>query len=251
MTNDMQQIAILLLQNRDGGEDFGEISHLEGRECSKAVANKFLICCLLDFQQNADVAWKKGEALTEALGGAESIWFAISGYPKEEWDSRYEEFGKPHRYHWGYARLWSIANAICARYDGDARNIWCGRSPYDALVHLWAVGAGDQISRMIVGALRESGQIRGETGDVKADVHVRRVLGRAIFGDEVGAVDAAKIIELTRQLHPADPWQLDWPLWNLGRTNCRPTSPNCQECYLRIYCVYDRKRSNAGPMTPS
>jgi hypothetical protein len=161
MTNDMQQLAALLLQNRKGGDDFGEISHLEGRECSKGIANRFLICCLLDFQQNAAVAWKKGEVLAEKLGGAENVWLAISSFPKAEWDSRYEESDRPHRYRWGYARLWGIANTICARYNGDARNIWCNRSPYDALVHLWAVGAGDQISRMIVGALRDSGQIKG------------------------------------------------------------------------------------------
>lgn len=246
MTNDMQQITFLLLKNRDGGDDFGEISHLEGRECSKAIANQFLICCLLDFQQQADVAWKKGAALTKALGGAEGVWLAICRSPKDEWDGMYERFDRPHRYRWGYTRLWGIANTICVRYDGDARNIWRGRSPYDALVHLWAVGAGDQISRMIVGALRESGQIKGDAGDVKADVHVRRVLGRAVFGEEIGTVDATKIIELTRQLHPPDPWQLDWPLWNLGRTNCRPTNPVCQSCYLRPLCAYDRKHSGTG-----
>jgi hypothetical protein len=251
MTNDMQQIATLLLQKRDGKGDFGEISHLNGRECSKAVANQFLICCLLDFQQDADVAWEKGAALVKALGGAEGIWYAINAHSKGEWESRYEEFGKPHRFHWAYTRIWGIANAICARYDGDARNIWHGRSPYDALVHLRAVGAGDQISGMIVGALRESGQIQGATGDVKADVHVRRVLGRAIFGDEVEDVDAAKIIELTRQLHSADPWQLDWPLWNLGRSNCHQTNPDCKQCYLRIHCAYHRKHSDTSVMTPS
>jgi hypothetical protein len=244
MTNDMQQLAALLLQNRNGGDDFGEISHLEGRECSKVIANRFLICCLLDFQQNAAVAWKKGEALAEHLGGAENVWLAISALPKAEWDSRYEESGRPHRYRWGYERLWGMANTICARYNGDARNIWCKRSPYDALVHLWAVGAGDQISRMIVGALRESGQIKGDAGDVKADVHLRRVLGRAVYGHEIGVADAAKIIELTRQLHPSDPWQLDWPLWNLGRATCRATRPKCNECYLQPYCAYDRQHSD-------
>jgi hypothetical protein len=243
MTNDRQQLAALLLQNR-GGDDFGEISHLEGRECSKVIANRFLICCLLDFQQNAAVAWKKGEALADHLGGSENVWSAISALPKAEWDSRYEAFGRPHRYRWGFERLWGIANTICARYDGDARNIWCNRSPYDALVHLWAVGAGDQISRMIVGALRESGQIKGDTGDVKADVHLRRVLGRAVFGREIAVADAPKIVELTRQLYPPDPWKLDWPLWNLGRATCHLTSPKCNECYLQPYCAYDRQHSD-------
>lgn len=155
----------------------------------------------------------------------------------------YEQFGRPHRFRWGYSRLWGIANTICARYDGDARYIWSGRSPYDALVHLWAIGAGEQISRMIVGALRESHQIQGDAGDVKADVHVRRVLGRAVYGHEVELADAPKIINLTRELHSTDPWQLDWPLWTLGRNICHAGRPKCMECYLRPHCAYDREHN--------
>ncbi|MGO8787698.1 MAG: hypothetical protein ACLQVL_10000 [Terriglobia bacterium] len=240
----MEQIAALLLKERveprAGKADFGDISHLEGRECPKGIANTFLICCLLDWQQDADVAWEKGENLVKQLG-AEKVWAKIGSFSKDEWDSKYEHYGKVHRFHRGHNRLWGIANDICARYEGDARNIWLGRSPFDALVHLWALGAGDQISRMIVGALRDCGQIKGDSGDVKADVHLCRVLGRAVDGDEISAANPAKVIELTRQLNPTDPWLLDWPLWNIGNYYCRPTKPKCSECYLHPHCEYYRK----------
>jgi hypothetical protein len=236
------------LENRAGKVDWGEISRLEGRECSKKVANRFLICCLLDWQSDADVAGKKGEDLVdklEKLGDPENVWVIISSSSKETWDSKYEEYGRPHRFHGGYKRLWGIANDICARYDGDARNIWSGRTPFEALIHLWALGAGDQISRMIVGALRDCGQIRGDSGDVKADLHLRRVLGRAVYGEEISGADAAKVIQLTRNLS-ADPWQLDLPLWNVGKSYCRPTGPNCPSCYLRPHCVYYQRHAGAG-----
>lgn len=236
------------MENRAGKVDWGEISRLEGRECSKKVANRFLICCLLDWQSDADVAWKKGEDLVdklEKLGDPENVWVIISSSSKETWDSKYEEYGRPHRFHGGYKRLWGIANDICARYDGDARNIWSGRTPFEALIHLWALGAGDQISRMIVGALRDCGQIRGDSGDVKADLHLRRVLGRAVYGEEISGADAAKVIQLTRNLS-ADPWQLDLPLWNVGKSYCRPTGPNCPSCYLRPHCVYYQRHAGAG-----
>lgn len=251
MTNDLQQIAALLKENRAGKEDWGEISHLEGRECSKKVANKFLICCLLDWQMKANVAWEKGEYLVEKLrdsedvGGPKDIWEKISSSSKEAWDSKYKEYGKPHRFRRGYNRLWGIANDICARYDGDARNIWSGKSPFEALIHLWYLGAGDQISRMIVGALRDCGQIKGDSSDVKADLHLRRVLGRAVYGEEIKATEAAKVIQLTRNLN-ADPWQLDWPLYNIGTSYCRPTSPDCPKCYLRPHCVYYQQHGGAG-----
>jgi len=241
----LQHIAALLLKHRAGEEDWGEISHLEGRECSKGIANTFLICCLLDWQQHTDVAWEKGENLVEQLG-AEKVWATISSYSKEEWDSKYEFFGKVHRFRIGHERLWGIANDICVRYEGNARNIWLGRGPFDALVHLWALGAGDQISRMIVGALRDCGEIKGDSGDVKPDVHLRRVLGRAVDGEEISATNPAKVIELTRQLNPTDPWRLDWPLWNIGKYHCRPTSPDCPSCYLRPHCVYCQGRGGAG-----
>jgi endonuclease III len=246
--DDLQQIAALLLKNRGGRADWDDISRLEGKECSKKVANKFLICCLLDWQWDSKVAWKKGEDLVEKLaerGDPEDVWVTISSFSKDDWDSKYEEYGRPHRFHRGYKRLWGIANDICARYEGDARNIWSGKPPFEALVHLWALGAGDQISRMIVGALRDCGQIKGGTGDVKADVHLRRVLGRAVYGEEISGADAAKVIQLTRNLN-ADPWQLDLPLRNVGKSYCRPTSPNCPSCYLRPHCVYYRRHRAAG-----
>ncbi len=246
--NDLQQIAALLLENRDGRADWGDISTFKEGECPKRVANQFLICCLLDWQWNADVAWKRGEDLVktlEKLGDPEDIWATISSFSKDEWDSKYEEFGRPHRFHRGYKRLWGIANDICARYDGDARNIWSGKPPFEALIHLWALGAGDQISRMIVGALRDCGQIKGDSGDVKADLHLRRVLGRAVYGEEIKATEAAKVIQLTRNLN-ADPWKLDLPLWNVGKSYCRPTSPNCPHCYLQPHCVYYQRHGGTG-----
>jgi hypothetical protein len=234
-------ISALLLQNSAGGAGWV----LEKGEWSRGIANKFLICCLLDWQWDTNVAWRKGEHLVEKLGGPENVWAQISRSSKQEWDSNYEEYGKPHRFRRGYGRLWGIANGICARYDADARKIWSGKSPFEALIHLWALEAGDQISRMIVGALRDCGQITGDTSDVKADLHLRRVLGRVLDGEEISAADAARVTELTRQLNPTDPWQLDWPLWKIGKQYCRPTNPDCSNCYLKPHCAYYRYRGGA------
>jgi hypothetical protein len=245
MGNDLDRIAALLLENGDGKADWGDISHLKGAGCSKGVANRFLLCCLLEWQSDADVAWRKGEELARKLGDPDDIWTTISSFSRNQWDSRYEEFGRPHRFHRGYRRLWAIANDICARYDGDARRIWAGKSPFEALIHLWALGAGDQISRMIVGALRDSNQINGDSGDVKADLHIRRVLGRAVYGEEIKASEAPKAIQLARTLS-ADPWSLDLPLWNVGKSHCRPTNPSCESCYLRPHCDYHRRHGAEG-----
>jgi hypothetical protein len=72
----------------------------------------------------------------------------------------------------GHNRLWKIARRICDQYQGDARNIWEGRDSRSVLEALWELGAGDQMSRMIVGALRDCGLMVGVTSDVKGNVYV-------------------------------------------------------------------------------
>ena len=50
-----RRIAALLLEHREGKEIWGELSLLDGRQCSKKIANKFLICCPLDWQMDSTV----------------------------------------------------------------------------------------------------------------------------------------------------------------------------------------------------
>ena len=96
---------------------------------------------------------------------------------------------------------------------------------------------------MVAGALYDTGQIQGK-GDVKVDIHVRRVLGRVFQGDTFTTQDESKVTELTREMHPANPWLLDRPLYSLGKQTCRATEPDCRACYLRRECVY---YSNISP----
>ena len=58
------------------------------------------------------------------------------------------------------------------------------KPPDEILNRLEWMRVGPQISRMIVGALYDTKQI-SEAGDLKADIHVRRVLGRVFAGDRV------------------------------------------------------------------
>lgn len=237
----IRRIGALLEANRKGTENWGEISHLSGKSCSKKIANKFLACCLLDYQMDSNRAWENGYRLVEdILEDREDIWNAITSVSEAEWASRWNEY-KLHRFPAGHNRLWRIGKVICNEYGGDARRIWEGKESQEVVERLSDLGAGEQISRMIVGALRDCGQIQGMS-DVKADVYVCRVLGRAILGE---AVDAATAAEIARQLHPSDPWQLDWPLWQIGKSYCHVQRPNCLRCYLAPLCVYSRNAATA------
>jgi endonuclease III len=233
----IRQVSALLLANRKGTEDWGEISHLDGTPCPKKVANKFLLCCLLDYQMHACTAWENGCRLVEkVLGDPDDVWKVITSVSETEWAAKWSEYGV-HRFPAGHNRLWQIGKEICKRFDGDARRIWEGRDSRYVRQMLVVFGAGEQISRMIVGALRDCGQIKGAS-DVKADSKVCRVLGRVMFGAPTDPDTAGK---LARLLYPTDPWQLDWPLWNVAKDYCDATRPACSRCYLHSHCEYARR----------
>ena len=86
----MHRIADLLLEHREGKEVWGELSLLAGQECTKRIANKFLICCLLDWQMDSTVAWRNGYRLVESiLGDPDDVWKAITSIPESSWASRH------------------------------------------------------------------------------------------------------------------------------------------------------------------
>jgi endonuclease III len=236
----MRRIAALLLPSEKSPADWGELSHLDEKPCTKKIANKFLICCLLDWQMKSDLAWKNGKRLVEEiLDDPDDVWKAITSVSESEWASRRDQY-KLHRFPAGHTRLWSIAWHIGDNYEADARRIWAGKEPADVFRRLSVLGAGEQLSRMIVGALRDCGQLEGAASDVKADVHVCRVLGRVVCGEPVKPETAG---QLTRELHLADPWRLDWPLWEIGTSFCHSRRPNCPKCSLAPECSYALKAS--------
>lgn len=240
------RVADLLRNHGEGTEDWGEISKYPGQVCPKRVANTFLLCCLLDYQIKADRAWESGGRLVrelrdpeDKLRGPEEIWATITAFTEEAWKLKFKELSL-HRYPAAHKRLWRIGREICSYFDGDASRIWQDSRPFDVLCRLNYIGAGEQISRMIVGALRDVGQIGGK-GDVKADVHVCRVIGRVFLGEQKAPEIATAF---ARQLNPSDPWQMDRTLWLVGSTFCHATKPNCSQCYLSTECAYAKTQGS-------
>ncbi len=241
----MHQIAKSLIDHRET-QDWGEIAKKHGDECTKEIANEFLLCCLIDYRSVARDAWNRGHRYFEGLDAEHKceLWRIIADTPKEDWISK-ENFDKC-KLHWmrpAHNRLWQIAINICAFFEGDARKIWKDGTLFDILCRLYYIGAGDQISRMIVGALKDCGQISSDKSDVKADVHVCRVLGRVFDGK---AISPAAAVSIARKMYPADPWYLDSPLWELGQKRCNSESPKCVGCYLQSQCKYAQEHSLRG-----
>jgi endonuclease III len=231
-----RSVSVLLLQNRDDNDGFWSWLRRE-KTPTLREANKFLLGAILDYQIPAEVAWGNARRLSEdILGNPDHLWHKITSVSLSEWMSKRKEYAL-HRFPKAHERIWTIGKRIVQQYNGDARQIWQGQSIDATLYRLNALGIGEQISRMVAGALYDTGQVQGR-GEVKVDIHVRRVLGRVFQGNAFAMQEAGKVTELTYAMHPENPWLLDRPLYSLGKQACRSQEPDCPACYLRQECVY-------------
>ena len=236
-----ERISRLLIAHRDRPEGFWPwLDELKGKPADTKRANKFLLGCVLDYQMKAEVVWENARRLAEdILGDPEKLWNKIASVSEEEWMSKRTEY-RLHRFPAAHKRVWRIATDVIDLYDGDARNIWTGRSPSAVQRRLDSIRVGEQIGRMVVGALMDTGQING-TGDVKADIHVCRVLGRSTQGRDLTPQRATA---LTRRIYPDNPWFLDQPLYRLGKNVCTALQPACQSCFLSDECIFYKTAVN-------
>lgn len=234
-----------LLANRHANTTYwGWLSDSCAKRLSKKSANKFFLACILDYQIPAEQAWENARRLAEDIfNDPNELWRVIADYSEEEWQSKWQTY-KLHRFPAAHKRVWRIGRAIVNDYAGDARKIWEGQHVGEVRGRLDKLGVGEQIGRMIIGALIDTGHIRG-IGDVKADIHVRRVLGRILVGQMLSAEDA---VDFARTMCPSNPWLLDNPLYWIGKQVCSARDPNCQACYLSDICVFyeDQKSQSKG-----
>ena len=215
----------------------------DGRRASKKEANKFFVGAMMDYQMKAWLVWNNAKRLSEGiLGDPDDLWKAIRDKSEEGMKDLFRA-ELLHRFPDCGIRLWRAADRIGRDCGGDVRMMWEGKTTDEAREEfLKLYGIGRQLASMIVGALIDTGQIEGR-GDLKADTNVRRVLGRVFEGDMVSP-DAA--LGLADQMLPGDSWQIDNPLFNIGRACCRKRDPLCSECPLQQECAY-AGRSLTGP----
>lgn len=219
---------------RSSGIHWKWLSDLGGAWADRKRANKFLLGAILDYRMRADRVWRNAQRFAEDdLGDPDDLWETILAIPA--WDS--EVVFRRYRLHWfraAHRRVRRIGADITRNYGGDSRKIWKGQRPTEVRKRLEKMRMGPQISRMVVGALFDTRQISA-AGELKADLHVTRVLGRVFVGERVSVVEAHRI---ANRMMPGRSWMVDAPLYLLGKSRCRPTTPDCGRCYLRQECAY-------------
>ena len=219
MATKAQRVAQLLLKNRGSEEVFWPPLR-KGKPASLKDGNKFFLACIIDYQNRANDVWEKitPKFTEKILGDPDNLWQRITSVSLSEWQTKQDKYAL-HRFPKAHERVWRIGRDIVTQYEGDARKIWKGQPPDIVLDRLNQMRVGEQISRMIVGALCDTDQIQGN-GDVKVDIHVRRVLGRVLRGYEFTPKEAPIVLETTRHMWPENPWLLDEPLYLLGKRVC-------------------------------
>lgn len=232
------RVRNLLFDNRPLHPDgfWGCMSKLAGSKADKKCANKFLLACVLEMMDTSEDVWARTERYVELqLQAPDDLWFEISNVPEETWKS--SEYKRTLGLHWltyTHNNVWDIATGIVHQHQGDAREIWKGRTAPQVVDRLKHLGVGIERARMTAGALRDTGQILGQ-GHLKADTHTTRVLGRVFTGSKVSEAQALGIAEL---MVPGDTWQLDFPLYDLGKNVCKSREPRCNDCYLKEECHF-------------
>lgn len=206
-----------------------------GSQVDKKEANKFMLYCIMDYQMRTWMVWRNAKRFSQGiLGDPDDLWGAILDMSESDVVLLFKN-KKLHRFPPCGERVWRCAKHIRDNYGGDAREIWKGRTTVTVREVLQVMhGIGPTLSRMIVGALIDSKQIEG-VGDLKADMHVRRVLGRAFTGN---SISANKALETARAIMQDNSWKIDEPLFEIGRNQCRPKAPFCSKCCLQTECSY-------------
>jgi endonuclease III len=192
----------------------------------------------MDRQIRAERAWLIPHLISQKLGG-----FSFSRLRALSLEDVRELLSRPeplHRFPEAMSRSFHGAvEHITDAYAGDASRIWRDKPPSAEVVlrFLRFRGVGPKIATMAANILARDFKVPladHYSIDVSADVHVRRVFTRLGLVGEGASLE--EIIYSARALSPDFPGLVDFPAWEIGRTWCRPMSPNCAECYICPVC---------------
>lgn len=211
----------------------------EEREFLLSDWNAFLIGLISDQSVKAEMAWRLPYYLSKRLRH-----FDFCRIAKEETIESLEAIIKEkpalHRYPRKMAEyIFFAITKIEKEYGLKAENIWKNDLDAEHVVAKLEEFKGISHKKAALGTLllvRDFGVTLNNLSciDIAYDVHVRRIFLR------MGLVDTDNIKNVTssaRKICNEFPGSLTLPFWVVGREYCRPTIPNCEECYLSQFCM--------------
>ena len=205
----------------------------------------FVLACLMDKQMKAERAWEIPCKIYEEFGTFEIDYLATLS------EKKYIELFKKNKYHrfneTEGRNFYKAIQRIREQYKGDASNIWkdCPSSATVVYRFLEFEGMGIKIATMAANILARQFKIKFSdyySIDISPDVHVRRVLKRLGYLKENATTD--QVIYKAREINPEFPGLIDYSCWEIGRTFCHQTNPECSNCPLNSECCKYLKKQN-------
>lgn len=197
----------------------------------------FVLSCCMDRQTSSERAWLIPVKIKEILGSFEMD--VLASKTLEEYRAIFLD-NNLHRFNETMAGVfYNAVQRIHSVYHDDASQIWKGNPSSATVVYrfLEFEGVGIKIATMAANILARQFIIPFSdyySIDVSPDVHVRRVMARmGLIGQNA---DNEMIIYKAREMCPEFPGIIDYSLWEIGRTWCRPKNPDCENCFVCAEC---------------
>ncbi len=197
----------------------------------------YVLACLMDRQIKAERAWSIPFRIKEIIGSFKVD--DLVGVSLEEYKNIFSR-NALHRFNDTMAEVFYAAvHDIKVKYNGDASRIWSNNPSSAKVVYefLQFKGSGKKIATMAANILARQFKISFSdyySIDISPDVHILRVMRRT--GLVSPDADLDSIIYKARELNPDFPGIIDLSCWEIGRTWCRPSNPNCNECIISSEC---------------
>jgi hypothetical protein len=203
----------------------------------KNYPHAFVLSCLMDRQIKAEIAWLIPSKIKSILGSFDII--ELGKLKLVDYKNIFLE-KKLHRFNETMADVFYCGvQDICNKYGGDASIIWTNNPSSSTVVYrfLEFKGSGVKIATMAANILARQFRIEFSdyySIDISPDVHIRRVMKRMGFVSDDASNEM--IIYKARELNPEFPGIIDFSCWEIGRTWCHPTNPECENCLVRSEC---------------
>lgn len=200
----------------------------------------FVLACLMDRQIKAERAWEIPCLVCKELCGGDFSFISLTKLSLDEVTNFFKE-RKLHRYNSDMSKVFvNAVERIKTIYNGDASKIWAGKNSSAEIIYRFLCfdGCGIKIASMATNLLhRIFGMQYTDYSalDISPDIHIRRVLCRLGFIEDIDDVDS--VIYKARSIHPPYPGILDKCCWFVGRNFCHPTTPECNKCVLKELCL--------------
>ena len=194
----------------------------------------------MDRQIKAEKAWAIPKKIFDILQTYNLD--ELAKIPLKKYENIFNE-NKLHRFNTDMAEIFlSGIHDIKIKYNGDASKIWLDKSKKlsSATVvyrFLEFKGCGIKIATMATNILARQFKIELSdyySIDISPDTHVMRVMKRMGYVPENASREM--VIYKARELYPEFPGIIDLSCFEIGRSWCKPTEPDCSNCIIKSEC---------------